>query len=94
MAKVLGGAGAVRLAIGLAAAVSANGGAAGIGPAVHEAAVSAGLARRNTPIPGAHYSGCDDARAAGVAPLYVGEPGYRTEMDGDGDGVACKPWPR
>ena len=93
-AKVLGGAGAMGLAIGLAAAVSANGGAARIGSAVHEAAVSAGMVRRNAPILGAHYSGCDDARAAGVAPLYIGEPGYRTEMDGDDDGVACEPYPR
>ncbi|MDC3728326.1 excalibur calcium-binding domain-containing protein, partial [Rhodococcus sp. Rp3] len=27
---------------------------------------------------------------AGAAPLYVGEPGYRPKMDGDGDGVACE----
>ncbi|WP_231634849.1 excalibur calcium-binding domain-containing protein [Novosphingobium sp. KN65.2] len=23
-----------------------------------------------------------------------GQPGYRPEMDGDGDGVACKPYRR
>lgn len=51
-----------------------------------------GHQRANTPPLGAHYSGCDDARAAGVAPLYEGEPGYRPEMDGDGDGVACEPY--
>jgi hypothetical protein len=22
----------------------------------------------------------------------AGEPGYRPEMDGDGDGIACEPW--
>ncbi|RLP57865.1 calcium-binding protein [Kocuria rhizophila] len=32
-----------------------------------------------------------DARAAGMAPLYAGSPGYRTGLDGDGDGVACEP---
>lgn len=37
------------------------------------------------------YSGCDAARAAGVAPIHEGEPGYREEMDGDGDGIACEP---
>lgn len=48
--------------------------------------------RENTPQAGAYYSGCDDARAAGVAPLYADEPGYRPEMDGDSDGIACEPY--
>ncbi|MDT9598535.1 excalibur calcium-binding domain-containing protein [Sphingosinicella rhizophila] len=39
-----------------------------------------------------YYSGCNEVRAAGAAPLYRGEPGYRQGMDGDGDGVACEPW--
>jgi len=55
-------------------------------------AVSAGLMRANTPQPGAYYRNCDAARAAGVAPLYYGEPGYREGMDGDGDGIACEPY--
>jgi hypothetical protein len=38
-----------------------------------------------------YFSGCDAARAAGAAPIYEGEPGYRPEMDGDSDGVACEP---
>jgi hypothetical protein len=38
-----------------------------------------------------HYSGCNEVRAAGKAPLHSGDPGYRTDMDGDGDGVACEP---
>lgn len=38
-----------------------------------------------------YYSGCNQARAAGAAPLYRGQPGYRPEMDGDGDGIACEP---
>ncbi len=37
------------------------------------------------------YSGCREVRAAGAAPLYRGTPGYRTTMDGDGDGIACEP---
>jgi hypothetical protein len=37
------------------------------------------------------YAGCDEARAAGVAPIYRGSPGYREGMDGDHDGVACEP---
>ncbi len=39
---------------------------------------------------GIYYRGCREVRAAGKAPLYRGEPGYRPEMDGDGDGVACE----
>lgn len=38
------------------------------------------------------FRNCADARAAGAAPLYRGQPGYRPEMDGDGDGVACEPF--
>ena len=39
-----------------------------------------------------YYSGCQEARAAGAAPIYAGQPGYREEMDGDGDGIACEPY--
>jgi hypothetical protein len=39
-----------------------------------------------------YYPGCNAVRAAGKAPLHSGEPGYRIEMDGDGDGVACEPY--
>lgn len=42
-----------------------------------------------TPGPPAYYATCAQARAAGAAPLYVGEPGYRTGLDRDGDGKAC-----
>lgn len=39
------------------------------------------------------YGNCDDVRAAGKAPLLAGQPGYRADMDRDGDGVACEPKP-
>ncbi len=39
-----------------------------------------------------YYAGCNQVRAAGKAPLYRGQPGYREGMDGDGDGVACEPY--
>ncbi|WP_205413119.1 excalibur calcium-binding domain-containing protein [Austwickia chelonae] len=29
-------------------------------------------------------------RRAGTAPLRRGDPGYRPELDRDGDGVACE----
>ena len=37
-----------------------------------------------------YYSGCNEARAAGAAPMYRGQPGYRPGMDGDDDGIACE----
>ncbi|MGO1385388.1 MAG: GmrSD restriction endonuclease domain-containing protein [Arachnia sp.] len=37
-----------------------------------------------------HYENCTAAREAGAAPLLRGEPGYRSGMDGDDDGVACE----
>jgi len=56
-----------------------------------EATITLGVARARAPQAGDHWAGCDDARAAGTAPIYIGEPGYRDGMDGDGDGVACEP---
>lgn len=38
------------------------------------------------------YRNCREARAAGAAPLYAGQPGYGTHMDADGDGIACEPY--
>lgn len=37
-----------------------------------------------------YYRNCAEARAAGAAPIYRGGPGYRPELDRDGDGVACE----
>ncbi|ANU08451.1 thermonuclease family protein [Paraurantiacibacter namhicola] len=39
-----------------------------------------------------YYRNCKEARAAGAAPIYRGQPGYRPEMDGDNDGIACEPY--
>ncbi|MGW6122977.1 excalibur calcium-binding domain-containing protein [Nocardia sp. NPDC055165] len=38
----------------------------------------------------AYYKNCAAARAAGAAPLRTGDPGYRSGLDRDGDGVACE----
>ncbi|WP_218868724.1 excalibur calcium-binding domain-containing protein [Pseudoclavibacter chungangensis] len=37
-----------------------------------------------------YYSSCADAKASGAAPLHRGEPGYRSGLDRDNDGVACE----
>lgn len=38
-----------------------------------------------------YYAGCNEVRSAGKAPLYREQPGYRSDMDGDDDGIACEP---
>ena len=40
----------------------------------------------------AYYPNCTAARSAGAAPLYRGDPGYRTPLDRDNDGIACEPY--
>ena len=42
------------------------------------------------PAQSVYYANCTAARAAGAAPLYAGTPGYRSQLDRDGDGVACE----
>ena len=37
-----------------------------------------------------YYANCTEAREAGAAPILEGEPGYRLQMDGDRDGIACE----
>lgn len=37
-----------------------------------------------------YFPNCKAAKAAGAAPLHAGDPGYRSGLDGDGDGVACE----
>lgn len=38
----------------------------------------------------AFYANCAAVRAAGAAPIYAGDPGYSSDLDRDGDGVACE----
>jgi len=37
-----------------------------------------------------YFPNCSAARAAGAAPIRVGEAGYASHLDRDGDGVACE----
>ena len=37
-----------------------------------------------------YYANCDAVRAAGAAPIHVGDPGYSRKLDRDGDGVGCE----
>ncbi|MFF1882964.1 DUF1524 domain-containing protein [Pseudarthrobacter sp. NPDC058196] len=43
------------------------------------------------PAPAAvYYANCTAARAAGAAPIYAGQAGYRPALDRDSDGIACE----
>jgi hypothetical protein len=37
-----------------------------------------------------YYPNCAAARAAGAAPVRVGQPGYARHLDRDGDGKGCE----
>lgn len=39
---------------------------------------------------GVYYANCTEARNAGAAPIYAGQPGYRPALDRDNDGIACE----
>lgn len=39
---------------------------------------------------GGSFANCAAARAAGAAPVRVGDPGYGRHLDRDGDGVGCE----
>lgn len=44
-----------------------------------------------TPAPAEpYYANCDAVRAAGAAPIYRGQPGYRPALDRDNDGIGCE----
>ncbi|MEB3021533.1 excalibur calcium-binding domain-containing protein [[Mycobacterium] crassicus] len=59
-------------------------------------ALAFGIGIATAPVAAAepYYKNCTAARDAGAAPILKGEPGYRSELDRDGDGIACEPKPR
>ncbi|RZA28097.1 MAG: excalibur calcium-binding domain-containing protein, partial [Proteobacteria bacterium] len=40
------------------------------------------------------YRNCDQAWAAGAAPMRRGHAAYNPNLDGDNDGLACEPYRR
>ena len=58
-------------------------------PAEEPAEEPAAPAPAPAPAP-VHFSSCKQAREAGAAPLYRGDPGYSSNLDRDNDGVACE----
>lgn len=60
-------------------------------PADSTTTTGAGTPTTTVPPAGATvFATCDEARAAGGAPLHRGDPGYSSRLDGDGDGIACE----
>ena len=37
-----------------------------------------------------HFKSCKAAKAAGYSDIKKGEPGYSSNLDRDGDGIACE----
>ena len=60
-------------------------------PTSTKAAASKTTAKKTTEKPAsAYYKNCAAVRAAGKAPIHIGEPGYAKHLDRDGDGVGCE----
>ena len=59
-------------------------------PAAVPAPAPAQVKMAPAPAPAAFYANCTAVRAAGAAPIHVGEPGYSRKLDRDGDGVGCE----
>lgn len=59
-------------------------------PAGRAAPAPAKVTPAPPPSSSVYYANCTAVRAAGKAPLYKGQPGYRAALDRDGDGVACE----
>jgi hypothetical protein len=88
----IGAAALVGALIGTATIATEKGGLAAIVQSIRSFSAPLGPHRARLPQTGDHWRRCDDARAAGTAPIYIGEPGYRAELDSDGDGFACEPY--
>jgi len=90
--NILAGAGVIGVVVGLGSAATTPEGRMQLTSAASDMAVATGMARARTPENGDYWRRCDDARAAGSAPIYRGEPGYRDILDADNDGIACEPY--
>jgi colicin import membrane protein len=76
-----------------AAAAKAKAAAAAKAKAVAAAkakAVAAAKVKAAAEAADVYYPNCSAVRAAGAAPILVGQPGYSRKLDRDGDGVACE----
>lgn len=51
---------------------------------------SGGGRSSSAPSEDVYFSSCKDAKAQGYRRIRQGQPGYRSGLDRDGDGVACE----
>lgn len=86
------GAGIIGAAVGVGSVATTSEGRDQIVATAMDVGVAIGMARERAPQDGDYWRRCDDARAAGTAPIYRGEPGYREGLDRDYDGIACEPY--
>jgi hypothetical protein len=86
------GAGVVGAVVGLGSTATTPKGRTELMSSASDVAVATGMARARAPQEGDYWRRCDDARAAGSAPIYRGEPGYCDGLDADNDGMACEPY--
>lgn len=93
-AKIFAAAIAIGVMVGAVTGLHEAGALSNIEDSLKKAAVAAGFMRAREPQAGDHWPSCNAARTAGTSPLHAGEPGYRPELDADGDGVACEPYRR
>ncbi|MGJ9404225.1 GmrSD restriction endonuclease domain-containing protein [Arthrobacter sp. KK5.5] len=56
-------------------------------PPPSPAPLSSGVPEAET---GVSFENCAAVRAAGADPIRIGDPGFSTKFDGDGDGVGCE----
>lgn len=69
-----------------------RGGAAGSAPRTGFQPASRAPAPAASSAGGRVFRNCDEARAAGAAPVRRGDPGYGPHLDRDNDGVGCEPY--
>jgi hypothetical protein len=59
-------------------------------PPVTQAPVAQPPTTQASPPSGTYYENCTAARAAGAAPVHIGDPGYGSHLDSDHDGIGCE----
>ncbi|WP_245934353.1 GmrSD restriction endonuclease domain-containing protein [Arthrobacter psychrolactophilus] len=64
--------------------------AAPVVPAPAPAPAAVPLPLVEAPAAQVYYQNCTAVRAAGAAPIRIGQPGYSSKLDRDGDGVGCE----
>lgn len=78
--------------VGATGYILASGNGPRVSSLIRSAAVSVGLVRKREPQWGDNWRSCEAAKTEGTWSISIGEPGYSSFLDRDGDGVACEPY--